>query len=46
MIEGRPVGCREVAERPNFFLLRGHLLGLAGRIPPLTQFFWKRAAGL
>lgn len=27
-------------------LLRGHLLGLAGRIPPLTQFFWKRAAGL
>ena len=27
-------------------LLRGHLLGLAGKLPPLTQFFWKRAAGL
>lgn len=27
-------------------LLRGHLLGIAGRIPPLAQFFWKRAAGL
>jgi 2-octaprenyl-3-methyl-6-methoxy-1,4-benzoquinol hydroxylase len=27
-------------------LLRGHLLGLAGRLPPLAQFFWKRAAGL
>ncbi len=27
-------------------LLRGRLLGLAGKMPPLTQFFWKRAAGL
>lgn len=27
-------------------LLRGHLLGLVGKLPPLTQFFWKRAAGL
>lgn len=27
-------------------LLRGRLLGLAGNLPPLTQFFWKRAAGL
>jgi 2-octaprenyl-3-methyl-6-methoxy-1,4-benzoquinol hydroxylase len=27
-------------------LLRGHLLGLAGSVPPLAQFFWKRAAGL
>ena len=27
-------------------LVRGHLLGLAGKIPPLAQFFWKRAAGL
>lgn len=27
-------------------LLRGPLLGLAGKLPPLTQFFWKRAAGL
>jgi 3-demethoxyubiquinol 3-hydroxylase len=27
-------------------LVRGHLLGLAGKLPPLTQFFWKRAAGL
>ena len=27
-------------------LLRGHLLGLAGKLPPLTQFLWKRAAGL
>ena len=27
-------------------LLRGPLLGVAGRLPPLTEFFWKRAAGL
>ena len=27
-------------------LLRGPLLGLAGQLPPLSQFFWKRAAGL
>lgn len=27
-------------------LLRGPLLGLAGRLPPLTHYFWKRAAGL
>lgn len=27
-------------------LLRGHLLGLAGRIPPLAQFFARRAAGI
>ncbi|MCF7221920.1 FAD-dependent oxidoreductase [Marilutibacter chinensis] len=27
-------------------LLRGPLLGLAGRLPPLTHAFWKRAAGL
>jgi 2-octaprenyl-3-methyl-6-methoxy-1,4-benzoquinol hydroxylase len=27
-------------------LVRGHLLGIAGSIPPLAQFFWKRAAGL
>lgn len=27
-------------------LLRGPLLGLAGKLPPLAQFFWKRAAGL
>lgn len=27
-------------------LLRGPLLGLAGRVPPLTQAFWKRASGL
>lgn len=27
-------------------LLRGHALGIAGRLPPLTQFLWKRAAGL
>lgn len=27
-------------------LLRGPLLGLAGRLPPVTDFFWKRAAGL
>lgn len=25
-------------------LLRGHLLGLAGRLPPLNQFLWKRAS--
>lgn len=27
-------------------LLRGHLLGLAGRVPPLVDLFWRRAAGL
>ena len=27
-------------------LLRGHVLGLAGRIPPLTQLLWRRAAGI
>ena len=27
-------------------LLRGPLLGLAGRIPPLPRLLWKRAAGL
>lgn len=27
-------------------LLRGHALGIAGRLPPLTQLLWKRAAGL
>lgn len=26
--------------------LRGHLLGLAGRLPPLTAALWRRAAGL
>jgi len=26
-------------------LLRGHLLGLAGRVPPLLDLFWRRAAG-
>jgi 2-octaprenyl-3-methyl-6-methoxy-1,4-benzoquinol hydroxylase len=27
-------------------LLRGPLLGLAGRLPPVTQRLWRRAAGL
>ena len=27
-------------------LLRGPLLGLAGRLPPLAQLFWRRASGL
>lgn len=27
-------------------LLRGHVLGLAGRLPPLTQLLWRRAAGI
>lgn len=27
-------------------LLRGHLLGLAGRMPPLTRVLWRHAAGL
>ena len=26
-------------------LLRGHALGIAGRLPPLTHFLWRRAAG-
>jgi len=27
-------------------LLRGHALGLAGRVPPLARLLWKHAAGL
>jgi 2-octaprenyl-3-methyl-6-methoxy-1,4-benzoquinol hydroxylase len=27
-------------------LLRGPLLGLAGRLPPLTHALWRRAAGI
>lgn len=27
-------------------LLRGHLLGIAGRLPPLVNAFWRRAAGV
>ncbi|MBT2745921.1 MULTISPECIES: FAD-dependent oxidoreductase [unclassified Lysobacter] len=27
-------------------MLRGPMLGLAGRLPPLTHYFWRRAAGL
>ena len=27
-------------------LLRGHLLGIAGRLPPLVGAFWRRAAGV
>jgi 2-octaprenyl-3-methyl-6-methoxy-1,4-benzoquinol hydroxylase len=27
-------------------LLRGPLLGLAGRLPPLANLFWRRASGL
>mgnify|MGYP001069441218 CR=1 FL=1 len=27
-------------------LLRGHLLGLAGRLPPVPHLLWRRAAGL
>src|SRR5690606_29677507 len=27
-------------------LLRGHLLGLAGRLPPVGYRLWRRAAGL
>ena len=26
-------------------LLRGPLLGLAGKLPPLVDFFWRHAAG-
>ncbi|MDG6349603.1 UbiH/UbiF family hydroxylase, partial [Luteimonas sp. 8-5] len=27
-------------------LLRGPLLGIAGRLPPVAHFLWRRAAGL
>jgi 2-octaprenyl-3-methyl-6-methoxy-1,4-benzoquinol hydroxylase len=27
-------------------MLRGPMLGLAGKLPPLTHYFWRRAAGL
>jgi 2-octaprenyl-3-methyl-6-methoxy-1,4-benzoquinol hydroxylase len=26
-------------------LLRGHLLGIAGKLPPLSRFLWQRASG-
>lgn len=34
------------SERPAAVLLRGPLLGLAGRLPPVTHALWRRAAGL
>lgn len=33
-------------DAPLPVLLRGHLLGLAGRLPPLTRALWRHAAGL
>jgi len=33
-------------DAPVATLLRGRLLGLAGRITPLSQLFWRRASGL
>ena len=33
-------------DTPAATLLRGPLLGVAGRIAPLTQLFWRRASGL
>jgi 2-octaprenyl-3-methyl-6-methoxy-1,4-benzoquinol hydroxylase len=26
-------------------LLRGHALGIAGRLPPISRALWRRAAG-
>ena len=33
-------------DAPALSLLRGHALGLAGRVPPLSRALWRRAAGL
>lgn len=33
-------------DAPLPVLLRGHLLGLAGRVPPLTRALWRHAAGM
>jgi len=33
-------------DNPVATLLRGRLLGIAGRIGPLAQLFWRRASGL
>lgn len=34
------------SESPAAVLLRGHALGLAGKLPPLSGALWRRAAGL
>ncbi|NLA68802.1 MAG: UbiH/UbiF family hydroxylase [Gammaproteobacteria bacterium] len=34
------------SEAPPAVLLRGHALGLAGRLPPVAGALWRRAAGL
>ena len=34
------------SESPAAVLLRGHALGLAGRVPPVAAALWRRAAGL
>lgn len=34
------------SESPAAVLLRGHALGLAGRLPPVAGALWRRAAGL
>ena len=33
-------------DAPAATLLRGPILGLAGKLPPLTRMLWRRAAGL
>ena len=33
-------------DAPLPVMLRGHLLGLAGRMPPLTRALWRHAAGM
>ena len=33
-------------DAPAATLLRGPMLGLAGKVPPLTRMLWRRAAGL
>lgn len=33
-------------DSPLPVLVRGHLLGLAGRLPPLTRALWRHAAGM
>lgn len=34
------------SESPSTVLLRGHALGLAGRLPPVAGALWRRAAGI
>ncbi|WP_133000683.1 FAD-dependent oxidoreductase [Luteimonas arsenica] len=40
------INCVYTSDSPAAVLLRGHALGLAGRLPPVAGALWRRAAGL